>query len=272
MESQWVTFKLGRETFGFEIQFVKEMLRLPQVHSIPKSSTDNLGVILLRSEVIPVFDLRLRFNMESAQQIAAELVQMLRARLQDHENWLTELENSVKERREFTLTTDPHACKFGQWYDQFTTTDAGLMRILQHFDEPHRQIHDVCRQVKDLEQKQDFDAALSMINTTRGTILVKLTHLFNEAIEQVESSALQSLIVIGSNACTLGVAVDEIHSVITCNDNDIQAPDSIPGIEQFGGLIGLLPQKGSDQFIMLLDPVELFPQLIARHREAPVMA
>jgi purine-binding chemotaxis protein CheW len=272
MESQWVTFKLDRETFGFEIQFVKEMLRLPRVHAVPKSSMDNLGVILLRSEVIPVFDLRLKFNMESVQKKAAELVDLLKARLQDHENWLTELENSVLEHREFTLTTDPHACKFGKWYDHFTTTDAGLTKILKRFDEPHRQIHDVGKKIMDMEMKHDYDAALAMINTARSSVLNKLIHLFSEAIEQAESTALQSLIVIGSSACTLGVAVDEIHSVITCNDKEIQPPDSIPGIEQFGGLIGLLPQKGSEQFIMLLDPVELFPQLIAQHRSVPVMA
>jgi len=262
-ESQWVTFKVGGETFGFEIQYVKEMLRMPEVHTVPHAAADNIGVILLRSDIVPLFDLRGKFGHESRQKSAEDLIALLRARQQDHENWLNELELSLVERREFALTTDPHKCKFGQWYDSFETDDALLSRILKRFDEPHKHTHAAGERVNELRQMNNWDEALAFVRNTRETILNNLGHLFDEAVSHIEESARPGLVVVGTTRCTLGVAVDEIHAVVRCADDDIQSPDSIPGIEQFGGLIGLLPIKGSDKFTMLLDPAQIYPQLIA---------
>jgi purine-binding chemotaxis protein CheW len=262
LESQWVTFRVGAETFGFEIQYVKEMLRMPGVHSLPSGSNDNLGVILLREEVIPVFDLRQRFGMDSQQRATDEMCELLRARRKDHENWLEELRLSVKEQREFSLTTDPHQCKFGKWYDSFKTDDPMLTRILARIAEPHREIHHLGQQVVEQQRQGNCERCRQIID--RGdSILNRLMVLFDEAIAQVMDSARQSLIVVGTAHCVLGVAVDEIQSVVRCHDEEIQAPDGIPGSEQFGGLIGLLPQKGNSRFIMLLDPAQIYPQLVA---------
>jgi purine-binding chemotaxis protein CheW len=260
-ESQWVTFKVRGETFGFESQFVKEMLRMPTVHAMPKAPPDNLGVILLRSQVIPVFDLRTKFGMESRREKADELIELLKARQQDHENWLKELEASVRENRPFGLTTDPHKCKFGVWYDSFATEDLALDRIMKRFDKPHQDIHATGISVVEAIQQGDQRRAMQIIETTRHSVLSQLIATFAEAREQVETSTQPTLVIVGSSACTLGVAVDEINAVIRCADEEIQAPDSMPGIEQFPGLIGLVAIKGSEKFTMLLDPAQLYPQL-----------
>jgi chemotaxis signal transduction protein len=261
-ESQWVTFKVGQEVFGFEIQFVKEMLRLPQVHAVPLSTPDHLGVVLLRSAVIPVFDLRQRFGMTSLSQGTAELVSLLQDRLRDHEDWLAELSASNAERREFGLTTDPHDCAFGQWYDNFHTEDLGLSRLLSRFDEPHRAIHQLGETILIHQRNGEWNKAQAELDQSGQSILTSLRRLFSEAIAQIEDQGRPSLIIVASAAATLGVAVDEIHAVVRCEDSEIQAPDSIPGSEEFGGLIGLLPIKGTPKFTMLLDPAQIYPQLV----------
>jgi chemotaxis signal transduction protein len=270
MESQWVTFKLADETFGFEIRSVKEMLRMPPIVALPHSAPDNLGVTLIRKEIIPVFDLRTRFGMNSARQSSDELIALLQAHLQDHENWLVELEKSVTEHREFTLTTDPHACKFGAWINAFNSDDATLMRIVKRFDAPHRQIHEVAAKVREWESDQNYDGALNLIKNICDTALVQLSRLFGEAMDQVRSQTHQSLIIIGSRTCTLGVAVDEIRSVLKCNDDDIQIPEEGSELNQFTGLIGLLPQKNSAKFVQLLDTALLYPQLEGAPAGSPI--
>ncbi|MBU0508219.1 chemotaxis protein CheW [bacterium] len=268
-ESQWVTFKVAEETLGFEIQYVKEMLRLPEPHVVPHAAPDSLGVILLRSEVIPIFDLRRKFGMQDLYTQGSELCNLLRARQRDHEEWLNELRRCAHEKEPFTLTTDPHQCKFGQWYDTFQSTQFDICRLLERFDQPHAAIHAVGAQVVKLQQEENFEAAAA---TSAKTILDLMIVLFGDLITEIEEKARPSLIVVGSAACTLGVAVDEISAVVRCRDDEIQPPDSIPGVDQFGGLIGLLPQKGTDKFIMLLDPAQLYPQLILRAKESPVAA
>ena len=261
-ESQWVTFKVGSEMFGFEIEYVKEMLRMPDVHAVPQAGPDNLGVILLRDRTIPVFDLRHKFGMESRQEKAAEMIDLLKARQQDHENWLKELEAAMREDREFSLTTDPHQCKFGVWYDQFTTDDPALERIMKRFDSPHKEIHSTGVRVCEARRNGDAQRAMQIINSTHDNVLAHLIATFAEAIGQVEASSRPTLVIVGTSACTLGVAVDEINAVIRCADDDIQAPDSMPGIENFPGLVGLVAEKSRSKFTMLLDPAQLYPQLV----------
>lgn len=60
--NQLLTFKLGQETYGIQINKVREILTYPIVTPIPDASRWVKGVINLRGEVAPVIDLRVRFN------------------------------------------------------------------------------------------------------------------------------------------------------------------------------------------------------------------
>jgi len=262
-ESQWVTFTIAGETFGFEIQFIRELLRMPRVHAVPQSAFDQLGVISLRDAVIPVFDLRRKFGVPALKETAAALVSLLQARLKDHENWLSELQRSVEEKREFALTTNPHKCAFGKWYDSYHTDDVWLAQLLRKFDEPHRCIHEAGQTILDMQRAGEFDRAASELGKSAGACLAALKTLFAEAISMALDHSQSSLVVLASETRPLGVAVDEIRSVVRCQDEEIQPPDSVPGSDRFGGLVGFLPIKGSPKFVMLLDPAQLYPQLIA---------
>ena len=59
-----VTFVLGDEEFAFDILYVKEIMRVCEITKVPKSKEFIEGVINLRGNVIPIIDLRKRFNME----------------------------------------------------------------------------------------------------------------------------------------------------------------------------------------------------------------
>ena len=63
---KYLTFKLGPESYGLGILKVQELIGMMAVTHVPKSSPFMRGMINLRGKVIPVIDLRLKFNMESA--------------------------------------------------------------------------------------------------------------------------------------------------------------------------------------------------------------
>jgi purine-binding chemotaxis protein CheW len=63
--NQLLTFKLGSETYGIQINKVREILTYPTVTPIPDASRWVKGVINLRGEVAPVIDLRVRFNINN---------------------------------------------------------------------------------------------------------------------------------------------------------------------------------------------------------------
>ncbi len=61
-ELQVVGFRIGRETFGLPIASVREIVRVPEITSVPNAPDYIEGVINLRGRIIPVVDLRKRFG------------------------------------------------------------------------------------------------------------------------------------------------------------------------------------------------------------------
>jgi purine-binding chemotaxis protein CheW len=61
---QIVGFRVGRETFGVPIGLVHEILRVPEITSVPDSPACVEGVINLRGKIVPVVDLRKRFGQQ----------------------------------------------------------------------------------------------------------------------------------------------------------------------------------------------------------------
>ncbi len=62
---QVVGFRIGRETFGLPIAIVREIVRVPEITSVPNAPEYIEGVINLRGRIIPVVDLRKRFGQEA---------------------------------------------------------------------------------------------------------------------------------------------------------------------------------------------------------------
>ncbi|MEK6540246.1 MAG: chemotaxis protein CheW [Deltaproteobacteria bacterium] len=60
---QLICFKLGAEEYGFDIMQIKEIMRYQKITPIPKAASFIEGVINLRGMVIPVIDLRKRFEL-----------------------------------------------------------------------------------------------------------------------------------------------------------------------------------------------------------------
>jgi purine-binding chemotaxis protein CheW len=62
---KFLTFFLDQEEYGIEILTVREIIGLMPVTTVPQTPYYVRGVINLRGQVIPVVDLRLKFDMEA---------------------------------------------------------------------------------------------------------------------------------------------------------------------------------------------------------------
>ncbi|MDH3998037.1 MAG: chemotaxis protein CheW [Desulfuromonadales bacterium] len=65
---QYVTFSLADELFGVEVTRTREILSVIAVTSVPQTPDYLLGVINLRGQVVPVVDMRLKLNLEAAEE------------------------------------------------------------------------------------------------------------------------------------------------------------------------------------------------------------
>lgn len=62
LEGRFLTFLIGKETYGIEIRYVTEIVGIQQSIEIPELPHYIKGIINLRGKIIPVMDVRLRFS------------------------------------------------------------------------------------------------------------------------------------------------------------------------------------------------------------------
>lgn len=63
-KDRFLSFQIGKEDYGVEIRFVTEIIVMHTVTEVPDTAYFIKGVINLRGKVIPVMDVRERFNLE----------------------------------------------------------------------------------------------------------------------------------------------------------------------------------------------------------------
>ena len=66
--TQYIKIKMGEEMFGIDIKYIDNIVRMQHITRVPKVPAYIKGVINLRGEVIPVFNLRLKMGMEEVEE------------------------------------------------------------------------------------------------------------------------------------------------------------------------------------------------------------
>lgn len=208
----WAIVSLKGQSFAISALDVQEMLIVPTVARIPQTPDYVRGVLNLRGKVMPLIDARKRLGMTSSLDEVEEFCELMQQREQDHRNWLAELEASVKERRKFALTTDPHQCKFGKWYDAYEAPNHVVKDLLQRFDAPHKAIHAVGTEVNRLATEGKYDVASVKIEQTRDGVLQTMIKLFAELRQLMRDSQREIAVVLKSDR-PCAVCVDSVEAV-----------------------------------------------------------
>jgi purine-binding chemotaxis protein CheW len=63
-KGRFLTFAIGNDSYGIEIQYVTEIIGIQAITEIPELPEYVKGIINLRGKIIPVMDIRLRFKKE----------------------------------------------------------------------------------------------------------------------------------------------------------------------------------------------------------------
>lgn len=65
--AQFLTFILGQEEYGVDILRVQEIRGWQQVTRVPNAPSYLLGVLNLRGTIVPIIDMRMRFNLDKVE-------------------------------------------------------------------------------------------------------------------------------------------------------------------------------------------------------------
>ena len=77
-DEQFIIFRLGNQDYGIPIAAVSEIARPPEhITRLPKSPAFIDGVMNLRGSVVPIVDLRRRFDLNGTEQLGSRRILML---------------------------------------------------------------------------------------------------------------------------------------------------------------------------------------------------
>ena len=98
---QYLTFILDGESFATEIAQVREVLELPKITRVPRTSDYMRGVINLRGSVVSVLDLRSKFGMEETEPTVDTCIVIVEVKIGSDMTVLGALVDSVQEVIDF---------------------------------------------------------------------------------------------------------------------------------------------------------------------------
>jgi chemotaxis signal transduction protein len=264
---QWLLFELAGQIYGFDVGHVREIVSLRHlvIHRTPEAARFVEGVVTLRNEAIEIVEMRSAFGLHSLRDETEAIQKVLRDREQDHCNWLTELEACVAESREFKLATDPHKCKFGQWYDKLranakellklTNNDLATIDMFEKMDAPHKQVHSIAAKAMGYLAASQPDEAHKLIDDTRHTTLASLRQLFDRCRQQIEIARRGLLFVLVDENDVFGALVDRVAEVVQFSEEDISRCESKTMAN--GLLYGVAKWGRNNQMVQLLNVPEI---------------
>jgi len=245
---QYLVFETSTNKIAINLEYVLEVIRMPKWTKYPNSSDNVKGIFNLRDKVIPLIDFRKLLGYNSIEEETNDLIVLLKQREQDHINWINELLASIAEQREFKLTTDPHKCKFGQWYYSFQTNNFMLKAFLDEFEKPHKFIHEIGYTVNNLIKEKKYEEAEQIAAATRDKQLKLMLNLFRELYKIIKNSMIEFVVIVDMGSGIKSFTVDKINRIINVNAEDINKLEE----SQFNGIAQEVIKK-ENELILKLD-------------------
>lgn len=216
ISSPWVLLDINGIVYAVSCESVLSLSQLQTINPVPTLPAQVRGVIEFRDRLIQLVDSRTLLGFKKMDDEIKDFNDLMEQRYKDHENWVKTLEDSVLHDTEFTLTTDPHQCAFGKWYDSYKPKSANIMFLstFAKFDEPHKAIHKIGITAKQLIEKGKKQEAIDLVNSVKNTELKQMIQLFKELKEAYGYSRKEIVVVIGTDEKNcIGLSVDQIVAI-----------------------------------------------------------
>ncbi|MEG3006954.1 MAG: chemotaxis protein CheW [Oscillospiraceae bacterium] len=257
----WLLFKLNEQVFAINSGNIETIFQLDQTISpMPDMPTCVRGIINLRGKIVPLVELRIVLGMNSFSVEQEEFDNMLELRKQDHIHWVNELKSSLEENRDFTLSTDPHQCAFGKWYDNYKTNNQTIQYHLNKINDPHTMLHQSavsainCKQAKD--KGEQINCIKDVVEKETMESMGEVISLLDETKDMFKESIKEMCIVLNQDERRLGLIVDEVIAVESLNliakTDDFSSTFSTTLVTQ------IAQSASTEKQVLVIDENELF--------------
>lgn len=219
-----IIFKIQDDLYAVSSKYVVYISVLSDVTPTSGDDPRYRGTVIFNGKSVHVFDLRNLFGIHNFEE---ELNALVQGRIADHVNWVNKLEESVNENKPFELTTNPHACAFGKWYDNFKTDDTYLAMYLKGINEPHTAIHETGKRVKKLMAEGKQEEAKAEVEEMKRTHFAKTKSLLEGMVQVYKNGVREMLIMMKVDGRLKGIVVDRIVGIKKLEDLT-PLPENLP--------------------------------------------
>lgn len=252
---QLVAFKLGREEFAFQMDRVREILRVSRPSEVPGTPKHVLGVLTVRGNVLPVIDLRVMLGLSNLESEVAAEVTALSA---GFKTWLTATGERVRAGGKLDASGAETVRK---WMVDCTTSSEALLEVLSQMRTANDRLLRGIAQTQSLGAT-DPDKARTLFEQeieTSGQEVLKLLGEFQHSVkENIRED--QRLIVVQAYGSLLALLVDKVREVLKMPKRQIDIPPAHLSESQNVELSGIAKLENGKRLIMLLDASHLIKQ------------
>ena len=209
----WVIIKIAKNNYAIHSKLVIFISKLSDdITQIPASDQHIRGLINFRGEAIVAVGLRSVFGKISIKDEMKEFMDVLDQCEEEHSHWVQKLQESVDNNETFSMTTDPHRCNFGMWYDNFESNDNELLAHMKKIELPHKLIHEAA-QIINKKEKSDKQVT-QILDAVKNQYMPQVIGLIEQSKTIFLNNTKEMLVVIeDKNGDKIGLIVDEVLGV-----------------------------------------------------------
>ena len=245
--AQMVTFRIAKEEFAFEMEHVREILRVQAPKQVPDVPDYVLGVLTVRGQILPIVDLRRLLHQPS---LADEFAGSCRAIREQYERWIEQAGSGSAGHTDLSIPE-----RLRTWISTANSSSQVLMETLSKL----RGLNE-----KTIKQAQ-MHASADEITATAAAVVGCLHDFEREVAANIQED--QRIIVVDANGFVLGLVVDHVNEVLNVMRKLLDPP---PMVTSAGGLELEAVAKLDDgnRLIMLLDVKNLMRDQKLREMQA----
>lgn len=259
----WLIFSLCGRTYTVKSESVTGIMTIPdRITPVPSAPEIYRGITDIRGSVHPVLDMRRLFGFPSLDDECREFTAMLDQREKDHIEWANELKRCVEADVDFTLTTDPHACKFGRWYDEFKSNPHNADYSLHKIEIPHNELHKTAALIAYERKKPDSPERThnitELLNLVTDEYVPEIIDIMDEAKRRYKSFYRETMVTFSKEGSRLAMIVDKVLAVDKIEH--ISGRENMSKILSSKFFTGVARSRRIDDEILVIDENKIIQQ------------
>lgn len=256
-EEQLVSFYVSKEEYAFNIEKVREILRVEDITPVPNVSEYVKGLFTIRNQLMPVVDLR---SLLGRATLVSERLEDIDDLVAELKQWFDSLKHFIESGKVFMGVTSSKESSFGKWLSTYNTSSTDIQSIVKKLKTPHVVIHNHALRLNELVVVSKNDAMEFLSNETEPVVNTMFDNL-NYLKDSIEKNIAedQRVMVVETGSINIGYLVDNVNEVVRIPKSIIDDTPSVAQSER-KELKGVAKLNEGERLIMIMDEASLITQ------------